>query len=206
MANICDQHLHIVSATEDDAGDLLKVMAGNLEATTGIDALAGLDDGAGWEDLADALSDAICEVNGLCLISQEPDADAESGWLCAMMTEGGPCVSLNMCLKWGPSFQVAEFCAGLDPERYGCATVNGGEYVCAMGDETAFIQWGGELGVPYEGGVGYDEFVEWKAAVLASEPASLHEAALKHLFTMSNEGVFFWEAASEDEDDWEFED
>lgn len=95
--------------------------------------------------------------------------------------------------------------AGLDAGRYGFAAINGGEYVCAMGDEEAFIQWGDEMGVPFEGAVCYVEFVEWKGSVLASEPVTLHDVALRHLFRMEIEGVFFWEGAGEDDGEWEDE-
>lgn len=204
MANVCDQHLYIVSASEGDAKELLSAMAGNLEKATGVNALEGIDGAAGWDVLVDALSDALGDFNGLCLLSEAPDADAESGWLCGMIADGRPCVTLNMCLKWGPSFQVAEFCAGLDAERYGFASINGGEYVCAMGDEEAFIQWGDQMDVPFEGAVDYEGFVEWKESVLASDPVTLHDVALRHLFRMEIEGVFFWD--SSDDDEWEDED
>lgn len=200
MANICDQQLYIAAASSEDMLELLSKMAANFEQAVGFDPLAEVEEPDSWEECAEALSDVLSEYNGLHLLCVEPDARSESNWLLAMPFGDKPCININLCLKWGPSLQLASFCAELDGERFGHATINGGEYMCAMEDETAFIQWGNAPGDMHDNPLGYEEFAEWKGAVIESEPESLNETALKMLFTFANEGTFFWEAAEGDDD------
>lgn len=202
MANICDQQLYVAAANPEDMLDLLSKMAASFEQTVGFDPLAEVGEPDNWEECAEALSDVLSEFNGLHLLCAEPDAQAESNWFLAMPFDDKPCININLCLKWGPSLQLASFCSELDSEKFGYATINGGEYMCAMEDETAFIQWGNAPGDVHDNPIGYEEFSEWKSSVIESEPESLNETALKMLFTFANEGTFFWEAA-EDDDEWD---
>ena len=193
MANICDMNLYIVAATGDDMKSLLRTMAANFEKVTSRNLLANLGELADWRTCANAMASGSEGSNKLCFLSEEPDSRSEYGSFRATIASGKPCVQVCMGLKWGPSFQVEPFCNGLDGSRYGFACINGGEYMCAMGDEIAYIQWGVPFGSPYDGGCEYDEFISKKTDALMGTPATLHEMALRELFSCEDVGNFFWE-------------
>ena len=193
MANICDMNLYIVAATGDDMKSLLVTMAANFEKVTNQDLLVSVSESADWRACANAMASGSDNYNKLCFLSEEPDSRSEYGSFSASVASGKPCVQVCMGLKWGPSFQVETFCSGLDDSKYGFACINGGEYMCAMGDEIAYIQWGVPFGSPYNGGCEYNEFISKKIDALSRMPATLHEMALRELFSREDIGNFFWE-------------
>ena len=199
MANICDQNLYVFAATGDDMKTLLAKMAENFKKTTDIDVLSGVDASADWKAYAREMASSSQNYNMLCFLTAEPDSRAEAGWFNSGENFGKPYIVINMGLKWGPSYQVAEFCNALDSSKYGYACINGGEYMCAMGDEIAYIQWGEDFGSPSDGGLEYEEFADWGNTVRSKSPTTLHEMALRELFELESAGTFFWEHA-DDED------
>ncbi len=201
MANICDMNLYIVAATEDDMKSLLVTMAANFEKVTNRDLLANIGGLADWRTCANAMASGSENYNKLCFLSEEPDSRSEYGSFSATTASGKPCVRVCMGLKWGPSFQVESFCNGLDGSKYGFACINGGEYMCAMGDEIAYIQWGVPFGSPYDGGYECDEFISKKNEVLSRTPTTLHEMALRELFSHEDLSSFFWEQSQNYDED-----
>lgn len=139
MANICDQRLFIVSENETAAKELLNTMSKNFEEATQVELLKGVDADASWDQLIMAMNSGVANRNLLCLLDSNPDSGAESGTLSGSMQYGKPCIELRLGLKWHPSYQVESFCESMDSKKYGCASINGGEYVCATGDEFAHI-------------------------------------------------------------------
>ena len=192
MANICNQDLYIFADTDDDMKALLRVMAEHFKTVTDIDCISGVDASDNWLSIADSMKRASENYNMLCFLADEPDVRAESGEFERGMAFGKPYVALIMGLKWGPSHQVAEFCNSLDSSKYGCATINGGEYMCAMGDETAMIQWGEELASPFDGGLDCEDFVAWSKEIKAQTPVTLQDMALRQLFQEESANSFFW--------------
>lgn len=203
MANVCDQNVYIFAATAGDMKVLLEEMARHFKKVTDVDCVSGIGANADWKTYADSMASASMNYNMLCFLADEPDTRAESGWLSSGEEFGKPYVALTMGLKWGPSFQVAEFCNSLDREKYGCATINGGEYMCAVAgdpeDEIAYIQWGESMGGPFDGGLQYDEYVEWGKKVKTQTPMNLQEMSLRKLFESESAGSFFW--SHQDDDD-----
>lgn len=110
MANICDQNLYIVAATEDDMKSLLAIMSRNYECTTKINPLAGSIASANWQQQANAMSDQSSNYNKLCFLAEEPDTRSEGGNVRSGLIDGKPYIALSMGLKWGPSFQPQKFC------------------------------------------------------------------------------------------------
>ena len=210
MANICEQNLYVVADTDEDMKSLLKEMAGHFLKATNVDLLDGLDEDDDWKAYAHAISAGAGNYNMLCLLADEPDSRAESGWFNSGGTVfGKPYVVINMGLKWSPSFQVQEFCSDRDASKYGFACINGGEYMCAMGEELAYIQWGVDFGDPYSGGVECEEYLEMSAEVRSDSPETLHEMALWKLFQGESIETYFWEYSGGDdeyEDDYYDED
>lgn len=206
MANVCEQNLYIIADTGEDMKAILREMAGHFLKATNVDLLDGLDEDADWRTYAQAISSGTRNYNMLCLLADEPDSRAESGWFnSGGKTFGKPYVAVNMGLKWGPSHQVQEFCSGRDASKYGFACINGGEYMCAMGDDTAFIQWGENFGDPFSGGVDCKEYLAMVEEAKSDNPETLHEMALRKLFSSEAVSTFFWGSDDEEYDD-EFED
>ena len=205
MANICDMNLYIVAATGDDMKSLLVTMAANFEKVTNRDLLANVSELADWRTCANAMASGSDNYNKLCFLSGDPDSRSEYGSFSSFIASGKPCVRVCMGLKWGPSFQVESFCNGLDDSKYGFACINGGEYMCAMGDEIAYIQWGVPLGSPYDGGCEYDEYIAQMTDVFSKTPTTLHEIALRELFSHEDVGSFFWEHSNDYDEDGEGE-
>ena len=202
MANICDMNLYIVAETGDDMKSLLETMADNFKKVTNVNLLENIGEYADWRLCAQAMERGSGSYNKLCFLSEDPDSRSEYGSFNGMITSGRPCVCVSMGLKWGPSNQVASFCNSLDSSKFGFACINGGEYMCAMGDEIAFIQWGAPFGDPFDGGHDFDEFIAEKRTVLSAAPTTLHEMALCALFSRENAGTYFWEH-SDDYDDYD---
>lgn len=196
MANICDQRLFIVSENETAAKELLNTMSKNFEEATQVELLKGVAADASWDKLVMAMNNGVTNHNLLCLLDSDPDSGAESGTLSGSMQYGKPCIELRLGLKWHPSYQAKSFCESIDSKKYGCASINGGEYVCAMGDEFAHIQWGEDFGSPTEGIVDYDDYAEWAAKVKSSVPGDLNEIALWVLFDSVEPSNFFWKEAN----------
>ena len=203
MANICDMNLYIVAATGDDMKSLLVTMAANFEKVTNQDLLANVSELADWRTCANAMASGSDNYNKLCFLSGDPDSRSEYGSFSSSIASGKPCVRVCMGLKWGPSFQVESFCSGLDDSKYGFACINGGEYMCAMGDEIAYIQWGVPFGSPYDGGYEYDEYIAQMTDVFSKTPMTLHEIALRELFSHEDVGSFFWEHSNDYDEDGE---
>ena len=201
MANICDMNLYIVAETGDDMKSLLETMAASFEKVTGVNLLDNIGGFADWRTCARAMESGSENYNKLCFLSEDPDTRSEYGSFSATTANGRPCVCVSMGLKWGPSYQVKSFCDSLDRSKYGYACINGGEYMCAMGDEIAFIQWGDSFGDPYDGGCDYDEFISEKHDVLSKMPTTLHEMALRVLFSREDVGTFFWEHSGDYDED-----
>lgn len=200
MANVCDQNPYVFAATGDDMKALLAKMAETFKKTTDVDVLSGVDTSADWKAYAREMASLSQNYNMLCFLAAEPDSRAETGWLNSGESFGKPYIAISMGLKWGPSHQVAEFCNALDSSKYGYACINGGEYMCAMGNEIAYIQWGEDFGSPFNGGLEYEEFVDWGNTVRSKSPTTLHEMALRELFELESVSTFFWERA-DDEDE-----
>ena len=210
MANICDMRLYIAANTDEDAKALFLKMAETFKKATDVDALVGISPDAGWRVVGDAIESAADGCNRLCLLTEEPDTAAEGGWMWHGSSYGKldkPCVKIELQLKWSPSYDVAAFCNALDHQKYGCAVINGGEYMCAMGEEYAYVQWGDSLGGPSSGGMDCDEFKAWRKEIKAREPESLCDVALRMLVEDVDLEDFFWESFEGDEDEiWdEFE-
>lgn len=171
-------------------------MSRNFEEATQIELLKGVDADASWDKLIMAMNSGVANRNLLCLLDSNPDSGAESGTLSGSMQYGKPCIELRLGLKWHPSYQVESFCKSIDSKKYSCASINGGEYVCATGDEFAHIQWGEDFGSPTEGIVDYGEYTEWSDKVKSSVPGDLNEIALRALFDSVEPSDFFWEEAN----------
>ena len=197
MANICDQRLFIVAVDDESAKELLSSMSENFKAATNVDLLKGIGSEANWKIQAEAIERGTYDYNLLCLLDTDPDVGSEGCSFSAETQYGKPCVRIDLGLKWGP-YPLEYFCDQLDPERYGCASINGGEYICALceaDEEVAYIQWGKDFGDSSDGGLWYDEFQEWSKKVKGSSPESLSDIALRVLFDTTKTCDFFWESS-----------
>ena len=197
MANICNQNLYVVAETADDMRDLLAIMSEHFKKATDVDLSSGLSSLAGWKEYANAIATGASNYNKLCLLADEPDTRSEGGFFSSCYSCGMPCILIDMELKWGPSFQVKEFCESLDASKYGFASINGGEYMCAMGEdsEIAFIQWGEDFGDPFSGGLSCSEYVKMAEEYKGKASGDLHELALRKLFEREQVDSFFWETS-----------
>lgn len=197
MANICDQSLYLVAQDEEAMKALLARMARNLGEATGTNPLTDVEAGTTWRAQAETLDKAAWDYNRLCLISGKPDTVSEGGWVSFGVVDGKPGFAIHMNLKWGPSNQLQGFCESLG-EGYGYASVNGGEYMCAMGDELCFIQCGPDFGGAMEGACDFERYATWKRKALKAKPATLHDIALQELFSRELASSLFWSHGEEE--------
>jgi hypothetical protein len=174
-------------------------MAENLKASAGIDALKDVDASAEWWKINSVLSDAAMKTNTnmLCLLNSNPDTDSESGMLISNDNYGKPCIEIDMGLKWSPSSQVRDFCVELDKAKYGAACIYGGEYMCANGDETAFIFTDADADSVCHDCFECPEFINKRQEVCSKAPSTLREIALRTLFDRVDVTTYFWEGISE---------
>ena len=186
---------------------LIKEMAENFKGISKVDILKDVAPNETWDSVASKLEKA---VNGkgwskLCLPNSDPDTRAEDGWFSYSSWGDNPQVEVQMDLKWGPSFQVGSFCSSLEKGKYGFATINGGEYMCAMGDEIAYVEWEDSIDGTWNGPLDLKEYRKLVEDWQGKQPANLHEKALKALIEDVDESTYFWSCWDEDYDEDEGE-
>ena len=134
MANICDQRVVIVASTDADMAECLEKMARNV-----LDGIVKdhyfkeeeLKAASGQCDkIYELLKRCQGEMNLICFFAPEPDSRTESGWMGWRVEheKDFPLIELDIGVKWGPSYDLGEFCEQLDPKRFAYSISDGGEY------------------------------------------------------------------------------
>lgn len=195
MSNVCNQSLYIVASCDDDYLDLLVGMLGTLKKCINASDADKTNNLGSCRKVMREINKAMTKYNPLCLLSQNPDSSSVNlGSVKFGYIKTYPFVGISMYLGWGPSYDVQKYCNALDPSKYGFASINGGEYMCSQGDETAYIQTGPKMADPSSGGLNRREFVKMRKSVREKWPNELSAFALLTLFNYESISDYYWRA------------
>lgn len=195
MSNVCNQSLYIVASCDDDYLDLLVGMLGTLKKCINASDADKTNNLGSCRKVMREINKAMTKYNPLCLLSQNPDSSSVNlGSVKFGYIKTYPFVGISMYLGWGPSHDVQKYCNALDPSKYGFASINGGEYMCSQGDETAYIQTGPKMADPFSGGCNRREFVKMRKSVRERQSNELSAFALLTLFNYESISDYYWRA------------
>lgn len=131
MANICKERVVIVANCREDMAEVLEMMARNVVAGPNEEyyfTSEKIDNATGDIEALYSLVYRTDYMNHLCLFAAEPDEVAEWGFVEPLsFVKNHPVFEVEIGLKWAPSELPDEFCANLDPERFGWSCTKDGE-------------------------------------------------------------------------------